>query len=40
MKFAIEQELADVLDSVDIDYYKSFLRKGFVLYPNGVKSGC
>jgi len=38
--FAVEKEIADVVNYFEIDYYKGWLRKGFVIYLNGSKGDC
>ena len=40
MKFSVEREIADVVNYFEIDYYKGWLRKGFVIYLNGSRSSC
>ena len=36
--FAVEREIADVVNYLEIDYYKGGLRKGFLINMNGRKS--
>jgi Fe-S cluster assembly iron-binding protein IscA len=38
--FSVEREVADVVNYFEIDYYKGWLRKGFVIYVNGSKGSC
>lgn len=40
MIFAVEREVADVANYLEIDYYNGWLRKGFAIYLNGSKSSC
>ncbi len=40
MTFSVEREIADVVNYFEIDYYKGWLRKGFVIYMNGLRSSC
>lgn len=40
MNFSAERELADVVNYFEIDYYKGWMRKDFVIYANGSKSSC
>ncbi len=40
MNFAIERELADVINFFEIDYIKGWLRKGFAVYANGARGSC
>lgn len=35
--FIVLDEIAEVVDLFEIDYYKGWFRKGFVIYPNGKK---
>jgi Fe-S cluster assembly iron-binding protein IscA len=38
--FSVEREIADVVNYFEIDYYKNWLRKGFVVYVNGSRGSC
>jgi Fe-S cluster assembly iron-binding protein IscA len=38
--FAVEREIADVVNYLEIDYYKGWLRKGFSININGRRSSC
>lgn len=38
--FSAEREIADVVNYFEIDYYKGWLRKGFVIYVNGSRRSC
>jgi Fe-S cluster assembly iron-binding protein IscA len=40
MNFSVEREIADVVNYIEIDYYKGWLRKGFAIYVNGSRSSC
>lgn len=40
MNFAIERELADVVNFFEVDYVKGWLRKGFAVYANGSRGSC
>jgi len=40
INFAIEGELADVINFFEIDYAKGWLRKGFAVYANGSRGSC
>ena len=38
--FSVEQEIADAVDSFEIDYRNGWLNRGFAVYPNGYRSSC
>jgi len=38
--FSVEKEIADAVNYLEVDYYKGWLRKGFVINVNGSKSSC
>ena len=38
--FAVEKEIADIVNYLEIDYYKGWLRKGFMININGSRSSC
>ena len=38
--FAVEREIADAVNYLEIDYYKGWLRKGFLININGSRSSC
>jgi Fe-S cluster assembly iron-binding protein IscA len=40
MKFAVEGYYQKLFNKFKIDYSVGFFRKGFVVYPNGQRSGC
>ncbi|HYF84540.1 MAG TPA: hypothetical protein VEB00_16130 [Clostridia bacterium] len=40
MAFSVEREIADVVNYLEIDYNKGWLRKGFSIYVNGSRSSC
>ncbi len=40
ISFAVERELADVINFFEIDYAKGWLRKGFAVYANGSRASC
>jgi Fe-S cluster assembly iron-binding protein IscA len=40
LNFSVEREIADVVNYIEIDYYKGWLRKGFAIYVNGSRSSC
>ena len=38
--FAIEGEVAEIVNFFEIDYVKGWLRKGFAVYANGSRASC
>lgn len=40
MNFHVEEEFAGVINFFEIDYYKGWLQKGFVVNANGVRGTC
>lgn len=38
--FLVEKEIADIVKFFEIDYYKGWLQKGFVVYANGSRGAC
>lgn len=40
MTFAIEGEVAEIVNFFEIDYTKGWLRKGFAVYANGSRGSC
>jgi len=38
--FSVEKEIADTVDYFEVDYYKGWIRRGFVVYVNGTKGTC
>lgn len=40
MTFSMDKEIAEIINFFEIDYQSGWLRKGFVIYPNGSKRRC
>ena len=38
--FAVEKDIADTVNSLEIDYYKGLFQKGYVVSANGSKGSC
>lgn len=38
--FAIEKDISDMINSLEIDYYKGLFQKGYVVYANGSRGSC
>jgi Fe-S cluster assembly iron-binding protein IscA len=38
--FAIEKEVAEVVNFFEVDYIKNWLRKGFAVFANGSRGSC
>ena len=38
--FAVEKDIADIVNNIEIDYYKGLFQKGYVVYANGSKGSC
>lgn len=35
--FLVEDELAEIVDSFEIDFHKGWIRRAFVIYANGCR---
>ena len=40
IEFSVEKEVADLVPSFQIDYYKGLFQKGYVVYANGSRGSC
>lgn len=40
LNFAIEKDIANIVNNFEIDYYKGLFQKGYVVYANGSRSNC
>lgn len=40
LDFIVEDEISDLVNSFEIDYYKGLFQKGYVVYANGKKGSC
>lgn len=40
INFAIEEDIYDLVNSFEVDYYKGLFQKGYVVYANGSKGSC
>ena len=40
LNFAIEKDIANIVNNFEIDYHKGLFQKGYVVYANGSRGNC